>query len=230
MTTIFSTREKESFIPGQGMTYVTARFSAPKGQEQAYPGEFSRHVILESFDEGAMRDLANGPLWAVVKERIFQETREGMLKEFIIVGRKKSGADPKEVNPFSLSLDRVKAALLETETQRVGKLTAESITKWAQSSGLLAALEDFQYSRLSDPENEAELTMATAKVKAGINLIAALAAQQLAEDKPRLAQCERILGYCPDSQDAFMLRLAARVVELRMPKMRKAEMEIETDF
>ena len=232
MSQIISTREQESFIPGTGHSYVTASFRAPNGVEQTIPGEFDRHCVVEDFDDSELKNLVFGVLWQVTKKKIFDETRAEILKEFIVAQRKAGVKEPKEINQFALTLNAVRLRLLDAQEQKVGKLSAESIQKWAKTSGLEDALTEVQLTKL-DPahlDSEPHRAMVAAQVAGAIKLLTMLSGQALAEDKPRLDKALRVLGYCPVEGDTFAARLAARIKELSIPRNRKGAQDIDVDF
>ena len=224
MSQIISTREKEAFKLGAGQQWVTASFRAPNGTEQSIAGEYDRHVIAEAWQDSELQRAALGILWPHIKDSFFTAGRAAILKNHIISRRKAGDKEPRDISPFDISLNAFIGQFME--------LSKEGVTKWISSSGLEEALTQAQVERLTPEQlnSESHIDMVAAKVQGAKNLILSLLGQGLAEDKPRLLQAERILGYCPNSEDFMLAKLKARIEELRAPKMRKADLEVLLDF
>lgn len=219
MARVLTTKELEAFKPGAGMEVLTAKRNAPNGVKQRYPGEFSRHVIVESFEEAAMKSAANGILWPVVKEFVFTATRQELLKARLKAGDEAKG----DVNPFSLNFDSVIKALTAAQSERLGKLSPDSIKSWAQSSGLLDALTDARVAKLS-PENQdnAEAIQACIDMaNKAINQLSLLAGEGLKLNTQALDMCSRLLSYA--QEDAMSSRLMERISSLAVP-VQKSEL------
>ena len=223
MSQIISTREKEAFKLASGQSWVTASFRAPNGTEQTIAGEYDRHVIAESWTDGEMQRAAVGILWPHIKKVVFEEGRAAILKEHIVARRKAGDKEPRDISPFSLNFNAFLSSFLE--------LSKKGVESWFSSSGMEEALTQAQVSLLSPEQldSESHLAMVAARVEGAKNLLLSLLGQGLAEDKPRLAQATRILGYCPNDGDIMKGRLMDRIKELAEPRMRKGATDVDLD-
>lgn len=223
MSAILTSREKESFKLAANQVFVTVRSKAPKGQTQEFEGQFHRYTIAEKFDSPTLRSIAINEIWSIIEDKIFNETRAEILKEFLA-----KNPNAKEIPSFSLSLDAVVKALRGEAEAKIGKLSEALITAWAKSSGLEDALISYRLSTLGENPSEAQVEQQAQKVAAAISLLTPLSGSSYKGDLKRLESVKKILSYCPNQEDALYIRLIERI-ELLSKKEEKQE-DVAQDF